>query len=142
MSYTARHGPIDPAILPLCDPDYAAYYAANIEGGVALDYTAPFDPSIRSVPLGSGNSVPLECITENVKVGECEVRVFTPLEDKEGKRPAEGWPVVVYFHGGGWVLGSVDSEISVATQLCRRTSLPSLAPLLLCQPPARPDVMC
>lgn len=28
------------------------------------------------------------------------VRVFTP----EGEKPEGGWPVMVYFHGGGWVL--------------------------------------
>ena len=28
------------------------------------------------------------------------VRVFTP----GGERPEEGWPVMVYYHGGGWVL--------------------------------------
>ncbi|KZT57611.1 hypothetical protein CALCODRAFT_496005 [Calocera cornea HHB12733] len=118
MSYTLKHGPINPAILPLCDPGYAAYYARAIQGTVALDYDAPgpFDPSIRAVPLGSGLAAPLECVTRTLKVGECEVRVFTPPEEA----PEGGWPVMVYFHGGGWVLGSVDSEISIATQLCRR----------------------
>jgi len=118
MSYTAQNGPIHPSILPLCDPEYAAYYASSIQGKPALDYTAPFDPSIRVVPLLTGGAKPLECETKTVQVGECEVRVFTP-PDEEGKKEG-GWPVVIYFHGGGWVLGSVDSEISVVTQLCRR----------------------
>lgn len=28
------------------------------------------------------------------------VRVFTP----EGERPVGGWPGMVWYHGGGWVL--------------------------------------
>ncbi|KZO91808.1 hypothetical protein CALVIDRAFT_547188 [Calocera viscosa TUFC12733] len=116
MAYTAQHGPINPSILPLCDPEYAAYYASSIQGHVALDYTAPFDPSIRAVPMLSGGATPLECVTRSLDVGKCNVRVFTPPgEAKEG-----GWPVMIYFHGGGWVLGSVEGEISIVTQLCRR----------------------
>jgi len=31
------------------------------------------------------------------------VRCFTP----EGEKPEDGWPVFLYFHGGGWVLGNI-----------------------------------
>ncbi|EJU00616.1 hypothetical protein DACRYDRAFT_117091 [Dacryopinax primogenitus] len=121
MSYTSKHGPIHPSVLPLCDPAYVEYYNSAILGGIALDYTAPFDPSIRTVPLLSGGAKPLECVAEEVQIGECNVRVLTPPAEGGGKQVKQGgWPVVIYFHGGGWVLGSIDSEISIATQLCRR----------------------
>ncbi|KAG2733871.1 hypothetical protein G9P44_003396 [Scheffersomyces stipitis] len=40
-------------------------------------------------------------------------RVFVP----EGDRPAEGWPLFIWFHGGGWVLGNIDTENSFCTKV-------------------------
>lgn len=37
---------------------------------------------------------------------DVKVRCFTP----EGEPPAGGWPALVYFHGGGWVLGNINTE--------------------------------
>jgi acetyl esterase len=39
------------------------------------------------------------------------IRIYTP---KEGEGP---YPVTVYFHGGGWVLGDLDTHDSVARSL-------------------------
>jgi acetyl esterase len=39
-------------------------------------------------------------------------------------RPQEGmgpWPVLVYFHGGGYVVGSLDSHDGVCREFCQRT---------------------
>lgn len=47
---------------------------------------------------------------------DVQVRCFTP----EGEKPAAGWPVLIYFHGGGWVLGNIDTENVVSTNLCAR----------------------
>lgn len=44
------------------------------------------------------------------------VRCFTPSATK----PASGWPVMLYFHGGGWVLGNINTENVVCTNLCAR----------------------
>lgn len=49
---------------------------------------------------------------------DIQVRSFTP----EGEEPSAGWPVLVYFHGGGWVLGNIDTENVVATNLCSRAN--------------------
>jgi acetyl esterase len=38
--------------------------------------------------------------------GEVSVRVYEPLTDGDG----EDRPLVLYFHGGGWVIGSVDTH--------------------------------
>ena len=46
--------------------------------------------------------------------GEVPVRVLTPLE-----RPAG---VIVYYHGGGWVIGSIDESDTVGRKLAERTS--------------------
>ena len=49
-----------------------------------------------------------------VSDGEVPLRVLVPLE-----RPAG---VIVYFHGGGWVVGSIDETDTVGRKLAERTS--------------------
>lgn len=46
----------------------------------------------------------------------CEllVRIYYP----EADAPRSGWPVVVYFHGGGFVLGTLDSYDASCRALC------------------------
>lgn len=44
--------------------------------------------------------------------GELPVRVYTP----DGDGP---FPIVVYFHGGGWVLGNLDSHDGICRGLAR-----------------------
>lgn len=46
--------------------------------------------------------------------GEVPVRVLAPLESPAG--------VIVYYHGGGWVLGTIDEFDTVARKLAERTS--------------------
>jgi acetyl esterase len=45
------------------------------------------------------------------------VRIYEP----PGARPERGFPVLVYFHGGGWVVGSLDTHDGVCRALCART---------------------
>ena len=44
--------------------------------------------------------------------GPIPVRIFTPPAG------AEPTPVVVYFHGGGWVIGDLDTHLAQAHRLC------------------------
>lgn len=44
------------------------------------------------------------------------VRCFIP----PGPAPPGGWPVFLWYHGGGWVLGNIDSENSLCTNICTR----------------------
>ena len=46
--------------------------------------------------------------------GSFQVRVLVPLE------PAAG--VIVYYHGGGWVVGSIDESDTLGRKLAERTS--------------------
>lgn len=46
--------------------------------------------------------------------GEIPVRVLVPIE------PAQG--VIVWYHGGGWVLGTIDEAETAARKLAERTS--------------------
>ena len=48
--------------------------------------------------------------------GDLPYRLYRP------PAPAEGpYPVVVYFHGGGWVLGDLDSDDPLCRDLCARS---------------------
>jgi acetyl esterase len=63
-----------------------------------IDQRDPVDDVLDTTVSGPGGPVP--------------VRVYLPL-------PAAGpAPVVVWFHGGGWVIGSLDTGDTVARALC------------------------
>jgi acetyl esterase len=47
--------------------------------------------------------------------GPIRVRIYRP------SAPREVLPAVVYFHGGGWVIGSLDTHDGVCRALCART---------------------
>ena len=72
---------------------------AGAEGLIAL--------SGEPVPVGS-----VRDITIPVDGAEIGARVYTP----EGGGPHPG---VVFFHGGGWVICSLDTHDNVARTICR-----------------------
>src|SRR5260370_15651628 len=49
--------------------------------------------------------------------GDLPYRLYRPAAPPEGPHP-----VVVYFHGGGWVLGDLDSDDPLCRDLCARTA--------------------
>ncbi|MFG1701977.1 alpha/beta hydrolase [Nonomuraea sp. M3C6] len=57
---------------------------------------------------------------EDRAAGDVPVRVYWPDGDgpRQGPDGDGGWPVVVYFHGGGFTVGSLDSHDGVCRQLC------------------------
>lgn len=63
-----------------------------------------------------GPPVPVAKI-ENRKIpgpgGEIPIRIYTP----EGKSPL---PVIVYFHGGGWVIGTLETHEPVCRHLAKQ----------------------
>ena len=46
--------------------------------------------------------------------GQAKLRILVPIQRPRG--------VLVYYHGGGWVLGSIDDHDTVARKLAERTS--------------------
>ena len=46
--------------------------------------------------------------------GAATLRILTPIENPRG--------VVVYYHGGGWVIGSINEADTAARKLAERTS--------------------
>ncbi|KAI0052859.1 hypothetical protein FA95DRAFT_1482627 [Auriscalpium vulgare] len=110
--------PLHPDILPRLDPEYAAFHNEHLVNRTH-PHEIPWDPSIRNAPTVPGSSPPLKVGgIADYSLSKCKMRVFTP----EGPAPVRGWPVFIFFHGGGWTLGSIDSENAFATNMCKYAS--------------------
>jgi acetyl esterase len=75
---------------------------------------------LASIRAGAGTGDPVEQVTDRTYAGPDDdrpVRVYRPAHD----RPL---PIVVYFFGGGWTLGSIDTADAVARRLA--TTVPAV----------------
>jgi acetyl esterase len=73
--------------------------ARRIENELFTTNSGPEMDLVRDLGFDAGNEVP--------------VRVYRPIAD----RPL---PILVYYHGGGWVLGTLDSIESICRELAAR----------------------
>ncbi|KAE8552450.1 hypothetical protein EYB25_006344 [Talaromyces marneffei] len=89
-------------ILQYCQPSESEPWSADIRFRPSLVGFA--SPKIAEI----GNVV-------DINVDEYQVRVFTP----ETKAPGGGWPCFVYYHGGGWVVGGLNSENGFLRHVCK-----------------------
>ncbi|RDW85535.1 hypothetical protein BP5796_03860 [Coleophoma crateriformis] len=117
--------PLHPSVATKLDTVYVSFYNAHIFDKQQVHYQ-PVAASRTSGVLipGGGPKLPVAS-TEDILIARTEtegpdvaVRVFTP----EGEKPEAGWPVMIYYHGGGWVLGNIDTENTVCTNLCSRAA--------------------
>ena len=103
------------------DPDAEAVYQAFQQAG-RPPYEAVTPEEARQLYLaGTAASRPeppeLASVTDCMipgPAGEIEARIFTPktLRQQDGLSPG-----LVYFHGGGWVIGDLDSHDTVCRAL-------------------------
>ncbi|KAH9950382.1 alpha/beta hydrolase fold-domain-containing protein [Amylocystis lapponica] len=108
--------PIPPALLPRLLPEYAAFHIANTQHK-PNGHQVPWDPAVRLGPPVEGGSEPLKCASvKDFPLSKCNVRVYTP----DGTPPEAGWPVFIFYHGGGWTLGSISTEAAITTNMCQR----------------------
>jgi len=115
--------PLHPSIIDKLNPEYAKFYNENLLNAQVVHHQ-PIEVSRGSGVLlpGAGPQLPVGKIEDiAIKRKESEgpdvmVRCFTP----EGEKPEGGWPVFLYFHGGGWVLGNIQTENTVASHMCAR----------------------
>ena len=105
--------------MPL-DPQAAAYLQAFAALGVPrLQDMTPAEARARVTPAPQ----PLQPVAriENQLIpgpyGSIPIRIYTPLEAAAGQNHG-GLPLLVFFHGGGWVLGNLD----IYDGLCRDLS--------------------
>lgn len=119
--------PLHPSVVARIDPVYASFYNEHISDKQQV-HLQPVEASRSSGVLipGAGPKYPV-AKSEDFSFPRAQggssgpdvtVRCFTP----EGPRPERGWPCLFYFHGGGWVLGNIDTENVIATNLCGRAS--------------------
>ncbi|KAL2825920.1 Alpha/Beta hydrolase protein [Aspergillus cavernicola] len=115
--------PLNPTIQPLLDPEYVDFYNTHVITKQQV-HLQPVEASRTSGILIPGGGPLLEVgrtvdITINRRATdgpEILLRAFTPA----GEAPSGGWPVMLYFHGGGWVLGNIETENVVCSNLCVR----------------------
>ncbi|CCM02131.1 uncharacterized protein FIBRA_04208 [Fibroporia radiculosa] len=112
------HQPIHPDILPRLDPEYAAFHNATVRYAIPIQLL-PWDAAVRQHPAIPGGSEPLKVGgIRDISLERFAIRVFTP----EGTAPSEGWPIFLFFHGGGWTLGNISTQNAFCTNACKRAS--------------------
>ncbi|KAG8688527.1 hypothetical protein FRC11_005279 [Ceratobasidium sp. 423] len=110
------NGPLHPDVAPYLDAEYAAFHNKYLIDRPAI-HKIPWDPACRA---GTNPSELEPCQVGSVRdltipgTPPVNVRVFTP----SGGRPVDGWPVLVFYHGGGWMLGGIGAENSFCTRTC------------------------
>lgn len=60
---------------------------------------------------------------EDSQVGDIAVRLYRP----SGSAPEDGWPTLLYLHGGGWDLGNLDSHDWFAFAILHRLRIAIVA---------------
>ncbi|KAF9021443.1 hypothetical protein BDZ89DRAFT_1071402 [Hymenopellis radicata] len=108
--------PLHPSMIPRLDAEYIEFHNAALINLIP-PHTLPWDPALRNAPAVPGGSPLLPVgATRDIQLSHTDMRAFTP----EGTAPAAGWPVFLFYHGGGWTFGTINSENSFATNMCVR----------------------
>jgi acetyl esterase len=100
-------------------PDAALFVAAAAElmrlpeGADAPEVAAEYLARVRAAPSSSPSAPPLKRVFEEDVRDGLRVRVYVP----DGEPP---FPVVVYFHGGGWVTGDLEMHDATCRRLAHR----------------------
>lgn len=110
------------------DPDAAAavaeiqalgvpeWHTLSIESARRIENEVFTPDSFRSLPVVRDLAIP-------GPGGEIPIRVYRPRPlagDGSGQTADDALPVLVFCHGGGWVLGTLDSAGSICRALARR----------------------
>ncbi|KAI7895192.1 Alpha/Beta hydrolase protein [Mucor mucedo] len=93
-------------------------------GGVATpesEYQAITEVRVAADEFAQKHPVPETCRTQQQVVGgpkntKVNTTIFRPLQSQD-----KILPVILYCHGGGWVLGSAITHAKLATDLCIRS---------------------
>jgi len=110
--------PIHPDFLDRLSPEYIEVHNKYILHTPAAQQV-PWTPEIRTKLQASGASEPLKVgAVRDVNLTNFSMRVWTP----EGEPPSGGWPIFIFYHGGGWTLGSISTGTSFCTNMCKRAN--------------------
>jgi acetyl esterase len=104
---------------PFILPEVAAVLAAGAEqGGPHLADMSAADMRATYLQMGAAFDAPLEPGVRwtDVAGADCPLRAYFPGEAKAG-------PVIVYMHGGGWVIGDLETHHPLCTTIAAVTGL-------------------
>lgn len=116
--------PLHDSVAHLLDPEYVALYNKHTQYLQQVQYLSVEEARTSGLPVGAGPAQKCGSINDySIKRRETDgpdilVRAFTP----EGTVPENGWPVAIWFHGGGWVLGDINTENVVCSHICSRAN--------------------
>jgi acetyl esterase len=103
--------------MPL-DPQVQAMRAQRMRENVPPLYTLSVEQArqadLASIRAGAGSPEPVAQITDRHipgPAGDLPIRLYQP----EGEGP---FPALIYFFGGGWTLGTIDTSDGICRSLC------------------------
>jgi hypothetical protein len=106
-------------------PQYVAFYNQYLLNAPQVHYQPVAASRVggKIIPGGSeclpvGKTQDFSLTRKETKGPDVKIRCFTP----QGEAPSKGWPVMLYSHGGGWVLGNIDTENAACTRMCVRAN--------------------
>ncbi len=102
--------------MPL-DPDAQAYLDA-LAGAPSMSEVGPVEARRgfeAAAPELFGPTDPVGAVFDQTIPGPVRTRVYQPVG------AGRDLPVLVYFHSGGWVIGSLDTHDGLCRALCART---------------------
>jgi len=108
------------------DPQVQAVLEAMAASGAQPFYTQPVGyarEAVLALPTMGGEPEPVASAEDRTipgPQGAIPVRIYTP----EGTGP---FPVLVFFHGGGWVAGSIDTHDRVCRSLTKSAECVTVA---------------
>lgn len=119
MAEKRAYQPIHESMRVRLDPEYVEFHDKVLQY-VQPDDQIPWDPSCRSQPsvpmaMGAQKLVDVGDVQDH-DLGDIQIRVFTP---DVTTRPPQGWPTLVWLHGGGWVMGGLGSENGFLRHVCK-----------------------
>lgn len=120
------HNPLASELLEEYDPEFVEVYnRTSIESPSAVELSPEEHRQWRKQRLAKLDKSTVESVTDYAygKDEEQQLRVIVP----KGDRPSSGWPVYLHYHGGGWVLGGIDSEDVLLGQLANTVQCVSIS---------------
>jgi acetyl esterase len=101
-------------------PEIKAFLAAGADAGLPQVWEAPLDVIRRNTHARIINSGPAEPVHQIInrfipgKTADLPIRIYRPTENPNA-------PAIVFFHGGGWVLSTLDIFDSSLSRLANQS---------------------